>query len=275
MFNQFFGGANNEKISKYAGWSLFLLACFLAVQVITGLKRLGYIGKEIYPQRTIAVSGEGEVFAIPDIASFSFSVVENGKTVAEAQEKADKKIEKALSTLKAKGIEEKDIKTTNYNFYPQYEWEQIVCSELSYPNCPPGKNVLNGYEVNQTITVKVRDTDKAGDLVTRVGAIGASNVSGVEFTIDDREKYVAEAREEAIKKAKENAKKLADDLGVRLGKMLYFNENGDYPRPYYAEGLGGGGMGGDMRASVMPLKADLPVGESRIVVNITITYEIK
>src|SRR3989344_8156349 len=263
MFNQIFSGANNEKVVKYAAWSLFLLACFLAVQVLTGLKRLNYIGKEIYPQRTIMVSGEGETFAIPDIASFSFSVQESGKTVAEAQEKADKKIEKALASLRNAGIEDKDIKTANYNFYPKYEWEQVVCSALNYPNGPPGKNVLDGYEVNQTITVKVRDTDKAGDLVTRVGAIGASSVSGVEFTVDDREKYVAIAREEAISKAKENAKKLADDLGVRLGKMLYFNENGAYPGPYYGSEMGGG-MGGDMRTMVaLPLKADLPVGESR------------
>lgn len=276
MFNQIFGGANNERISKYAGWSFFLLACFLLVQVITGLKRLNYIGKEIYPQRTIMASGEGEVFAIPDIASFSFSIVEKGKTVAEAQEKVDAKIEKALSALKVKSIEEKDIKTTNYNFYPQYEWEQAICSELIYPNCPPGKNVLNGYEVNQTIMVKVRDTDKAGDLVTRVGALGASYVSGVEFTIDDREKYVEMAREEAIKKAKQNAKKLADDLGVRLGKMLYFNENGGYPGPYYGSEMGGGmGGGAPVRSDIMPLKADLPVGESRILSNVSLTYEIK
>lgn len=275
MFNQIFGGVNNEKIAKYSAWSLFLLACFLAVQVVTGLKRLNYIGKEIYPQRTIAVSGEGEAFAIPDIASFSFSVQESGKTVAEAQEKADKKIKKALVALRDKGIEDKDIKTTNYNFYPKYRWDQKPCLEINYPNCPQGNNVLDGYEVNQTIIVKVRDTDKAGDLVTRVGAIGASNVSGVEFTVDDREKYVTMAREEAIAKAKENAKKLADDLGVRLGKMLYFNENGGYPSPYYASEMGGG-MGGDMRSlPAMPLKADLPMGESRIVSNVSLTYEIK
>ena len=120
MFNQIFSGTNSEKVTKYAAWSLFLLACFLAVQVLTGLKRLNYIGKEIYPQRTIMVSGEGETFAIPDIASFSFSVQESGKTVAEAQEKADKKIEKALASLRNAGIEDKDIKTPNYNFYPKY-----------------------------------------------------------------------------------------------------------------------------------------------------------
>lgn len=268
MFNQPTPGSNSEKLVKYGSWSLLLLSCFLLVQVLSGLKKLSYIGKEIYPQRTVMVSGEGEAFAIPDIASFSFSVVETGKTVADAQEKADKKIEKALTSLRESGIEDKDIKTTNYSFYPKYEWEQIVC--ITYP-CPQGKNVLNGYEVNQTITVKVRETDKAGDLVTKIGALGASNVSGVEFTVDDREKYVAQAREQAIIKAKENAKKLADDLGVNLGKMIYFNETGNYPTPYYGEG-----MGGDMmKASVAAPRAELPAGESKITTQVSLTYEIK
>lgn len=273
MFNQMFGGTNSDKVTKYTAWALFILSCFLVVQVLVGLKRLAYIGKEIYPQRTVSVTGEGESFAVPDIASFSFSVIETGKTVAEAQEKADRKIAKALSVLNEEGIDEKDIKTTNYNFYPRYEWQQVYCVQVVGVICPPGNNVLTGYEVNQTITVKVRDTEKAGNLVTRIGAIGASSVSGVEFTIDDREKYASEARKQAIEKAKENARKLEKELGVRFGKLLYFNESG-YPQPYYY-GEMGGGMGGDMRASVPPLKAELPPGENRIVSNVTLTYEIK
>lgn len=270
--NEVFGGANGQRIAKYLMAALLLLTAFLTVEVLQGLKKFGYIGKEIYPQRTIMASGEGEAFAVPDIASFSFSVVENAKTVSEAQKTADAKIARALKSLKDKGIEDKDIKTTNYSFYPKYEWQAASCLETVYPNCPPGKNILTGYEVNQTITVKVRETDKAGDLVTEMGAIGASNISGVEFTVDDREKYVSQAREEAIKKAKENAKKLAKDLGVSLGKMLYFNENGNYPTPYYAEGKGGGM---DMAVSSVPTRAELPVGESKITSNVSITYEIK
>lgn len=271
--NEVFSGENGRRIGKFLAFSLVLLSVFLLVQVLQGLKKMSYIGKEIYPQRTIMVSGEGEAFAVPDIASFSFSVVEVGNTAAEAQGKADVKMAAALAALKDAGIEEKDIKTTNYSFYPNYEWEQVYCAQVVGVVCPSGKNVLKGYEVNQTILVKVRETDKAGDLVTKIGAIKVSNVSGVEFTVDDREKYVAIAREAAIAKAKENAEKLEDQLDINLGKMLYFNENGGYPIPYYAEGLGGGK---DMAASsVAPQRAQLPTGESRIISNVSLTYEIK
>ncbi len=256
--------------SKYVNWAFILLCCFLAVLTLSGLKRLSYIGKEIYPQKTIQAYGEGEAYAIPDIATFSFSVTETGNTVKAAQEKADAKINKTLAVVKDSGIEEKDIKTTSYNVYPKYEWNQIYC--LKAP-CPPGKNVLTGYEVSQTITVKVRDTGKAGDLVTKVGTVGASNMSGLEFALDDKAKYIAQARSEAIAKAKENAKQMAKDLGVKLGDLIYFNETGNYPGPYYAEG-----MGGDMKsmsASVVPQVAQLPTGENKITSQVTITYEIK
>lgn len=273
MFNQIFSGTNAERISKYTAWAIFLLACFLVVQILVGLKKFGYIGKDVYPQRTIMVSGEGEAFAIPDIATFSFSVTENGATVKQAQEKVEAKINAALSDIKEAGIEERDIQTTSYNVYPKYEWQQVYCIQMVGVICPPGRNVLQGYEVSQTILVKVRDTEKAGDLVTRVGATGVSNISGLEFTIDDRDSYVQMAREKAIEEAKVNAKKLADDLGVGLGKMLYFNEVGNYPSPYYAEGMGGA----DMRVSAVAeqVKATLPTGESKITSQVNLTYEIK
>jgi len=272
MFNQFFGEEGAKRVSKWTAISLILLSAFLLVKTVGDLKRLSDIGKEIYPQSTIQVAGSGEAYAIPDIATFSFSVVEIGSTVKQAQEKADTKMNKALSAVRDSGVEDKDIKTTGYNVYPKYEWKTVACSELNYPNCPSGRNMLTGYEVSQTISVKVRDTEKAGDLVTKVGAVGVSNISNLEFSVDEREKYVAEARAEAIAEAKTKAKDLAKQLGVRLGKMMYYNENGVYPYAY-AEGKGGSF---DMAvSSIEPMRAELPTGETKITSDITITYEIK
>jgi len=271
MFNQILGEEGSKRISKWGAISLVLFSLFLLVKIITDLKRLPNVGREVYPQSTIMASGTGEAFAIPDIASFSFTVTEMGESVEAAQGLLDIKITKSLAVLKESGIEEKDIKTTGYNVYPKYEWQQIVC--ITYP-CPQGQNKLIGYEVSQSINVKVREVKKAGDLVSKIGAVNVSNISGVEFTVDDREKYVAKAREEAISKAKTEAKVLAKQLGVRLGKILYYNDNsGGYPGPYYGmEGMGGGG---DIRVSTPTAKTELPQGEAKITANISITYEIK
>lgn len=268
MFNQFFG-EESKKVSKWVVVSLVLFSLFLLVRVLIDFKKLPNIGKEIYPQSTIQVTGKGEAYAIPDIATFSFSVTEASESVESAQKALDEKIAKALGVLKEAEVAEKDIKTTGYNVYPKYEWNEVRC--FAYP-CPVGKNQLVGYEVSQSITVKVREVKKVGDLVSKIGAVNVSNISGVEFTVDNREEYVAKARAEAIAEAKAKAKELAKQLGVRLGKMMYYNDN-NYPY-YYGEGMGGGGK--DMSvSSVAPARAELPQGETKITADVSITYEIK
>lgn len=276
MFNQFFGEEGGKRVSKWIVISLVFLSLFLLVKVIADFKRLPNVGREVYPQSTVMVSGSGEAYAIPDIATFDFSVVESGATVKQAQETVDAKINKALGTIREAGVADKDIKTTGYNVYPKYEYSNTICpqpygmSSGAAVYCPPGKQVLTGYEVNQTITVKVRDTSKVGDLVTKVGALAVSNISGVQFTVDNREQYVAQARAEAITEAKAKAKELAKELGVRLGSIISYNENGNYPIYYSAMGKGGG----DMSVSAAPA-AQLPTGENKITSDVSITYEIR
>lgn len=278
MFEKLFGGDSKMKMFKWGASALFFLSIFLVVEILVDLKKMPSIGDEVYPQSTIMVSGSGEAYAIPDIATFDFSVTEVGKTVKDAQEKVDAKIIKALTAVREAGIEDKDIKTTGYNVYPKYEYQDAICakpeiysySSVSY--CSPSKRILTGYEASQSIAIKVRDTEKAGDLVTQVGASGVSNISGIQFSVDNRDQYVAKARAEAIAEAKAKAKVLAKQLGVRLGKIMYYSENG-YPVYSYAEGKGGGE---DMAiSSITPARAELPTGETKITSEITITYEIK
>lgn len=224
-------------------------------------------------QNTVSVSGKGEIFAKPDIASFSFSVEAEAPDAAAAQKKSADSINTIYAHLKDNGIEEKDIKTSGYALNPKYRWEQGVCTQW---NCPQGKQILEGYQVNQTITVKVRDTATAGDLISNVGEKGATNISGLEFTIDDDEKLKREARELAIKDARENAKKLAEDLGQRLGRMVsYYEDQGGPIYPMYDKGMMG--MGGDAmsaRAEMAP-GPSLPSGENTITSNVTIVYELR
>ncbi len=96
-------------------------------------------------------------------------------------------------------------------------------------------------------------------------------MSGVQFTVDDRDKYIQQAREQAIAKAKNNAKILEKQLGIHLGDIISFNENGNYPI-YYDKAMGMGGA----ESSIAPaVPAQLPAGENKITSNINLTYEIK
>lgn len=259
-----------------------LLAVFLGVKSLNAIKENSKIGQGIYPTNVINVTGKGEVMAIPDTGSFYFSITEEAKTVNLAQEKASKKTNTIIDALKALGIEEKDIKTTSYNSYPKYQYSNSVCpmydsaGGVSMPRyCPPGKEVLVGYEVNQTITVKIRKTADAGSVLTKVGDLGAANISGLSFVIDDLEKVQDEARDKAIEDAKQKAKILAESLGVKLKRIVSFSENGNYPIPYGGYGMGGMELQATKDATVSSVPPELPPGENEIVSNVTITYEIE
>lgn len=217
---------------------------------------------------TISVSGTSEVFARPDIATFSFSVTAEAADPATAQAESAGAINAIMAYLTGEGIEERDIRTSGYYLSPRYEWIQAPCTPLGV--CPPGRQNLAGYTVSQTIEVKVRDTAKAGDLIAGAGSRGATNVSGLSFTIDDEESLKAEAREAAIADAKEKADALARALGVRLVKLISFWEDqGAYPYGYMERAMSSdAGMGGAPVPSI-------PTGENTIRSNVTLIYEIR
>lgn len=271
--NDFFNGldqVSKRRLFNVVLTSITLLGVFLGVRVVSELKQLSYVGKGVYPSNTVAVNGTGEVYAVPDVASFSFSVIEEAKTVKDAQDKATKKMNSILASIKEMGIEDKDVKTTSYNSYPKYEYTQSACS-VNY--CPPGKQVLTGYEVSQTITVKVRKTDDAGTVLTKVGDLGASNISGLDFVVDDMDKAKAEAREKAVADAKAKAEVLSKTLGVKLVKIVSFYESGDAVPPImYAMDSKAMGAGMMETQAVAP---QLPTGENKISSTVTITYELE
>lgn len=253
------------------GWALLtgvmalvLVSVFLTAKTVTEVITWTQ-GQEGYPDSTISVTGEGEVVAVPDVATFNFSVNVTGESVEVAQTEVTKIANEAVAYLKENGVAEKDVKTTGYNAYPRYEYG--VCRGFECDN----NRTLVGYEVTESFEVTVRDTTKAGELLAGVGATGITNVSGLSFTIDDPGKLQEEARSAAVADARAQAEKLAKDLGVSLKDVVSFSEDqgGYYPQPYMARGLGGDTA---MEAAAIP---DLPTGENTVTSRVYITYEIR
>jgi hypothetical protein len=117
----------------------------------------------------------------------------------------------------------------------------------------------------------VRDTTKAGAILSGVGTKGASNVSGISFTVADQNLLESQARAKAIEAAKAKADVLARQLGVSIVRVVAFNENGNYPM-YAAKAM-------DMRTGGAMLESapapELPVGQSKISSDVSVTYEIR
>ena len=256
--------------------ALAMLALFLFVLTVSSLKGISYIGSGVQPTNTINVSGHGEVFAVPDTAEFSATVQETAKDVPTAQTAATTKANAIIDYLKGQGIDAADIQTTDYSISPQYEYQQAACPTVASGSapvyCPPGKQVLTGYQVSETLTVKVRDTSKAGTLLSGVGSKGASQVSGLTFTVADQNAVDAQARDKAIADAKSKADALAQSLGVSLVRIVSFNENKNSPYPIYAKAYG---LGGGVAESAAVPAPDIQTGQNKYTDDVSITYEIQ
>ncbi len=208
---------------------------------------------------TVSFSGEGKILAKPDIAIIDLSVITQDATSKGAQNENSAKTQKITNFLKAQKIAEKDIKTTSYNIYPQYKYPRNDSPEIS------------GYQVSETIEVKIRNLEQTSTIVDGAVTAGANQVNGPNFQIENPEKLKDQARSLAITDAKSKASALRGQLGISLGKIVNFSENtGGYPIIYEKAmplGLGGGG--------VVPPSPALSTGENEITVDVTLTYQIK
>jgi hypothetical protein len=251
---------------------LILLFIALIVYVSAGasnqIKTGKYIGQDVISKNTITVSGEGEIYAKPDLALNTFTVKTEAKTVEKAVADNTTKMNAVIDAMKALGIEEKDLKSTNFSIYPRYEYRPDYSVQTDiWPK--PETRVLVGYQVTQSLEVKIRDIAKVGEAIQKAVDAGANQTGGLQFTIDDSDSLKDQAREEAIKQAKDKAEVLAKQLGVKLTKIINFSEGGYYPQPlYYDNAVSAKGMG---ELSATP---DIQTGENKITVNVSITYEI-
>jgi uncharacterized protein len=256
-------------IQNAAAIALGMLALFLLILAVSSLKEYSFIGSGVTATNTISVDGTGDVFAVPDTATFSYSVTATAKDVTTAQTTVNTSGNTIMDYLKSQGIDDKDIQTTDYSVNPHYDYGQTTVCPNGY--CPPGRQTLTGYDVSETVTVKVRDTKKAGDILSGIGSKGATNLSGLSFTVDDETALQAQARTKAIDDAHTKADELAKELGVSLVRVVGFNENGGGPI-YYAKSMA---MDAGGATAAMAPAPEIATGQNKITSNVSVTYEIK
>lgn len=216
--------------------------------------------------RSFSVSGEGKVVAKPDIATFTFGVVNEGGTdIAALNKENTERGNKIIAFLKGEGVKDEDVKTEQYNISPRYQ-----SSFCRVGVCPPPTIV--GYTVTQSVAVKVRDFSKIGMILSGAVERGANNVSQLNFTIDDPVAVENEARAKAIAQARAKAELVADAGDFSVGRLLGIDEGGF--QPYYAE-KAVRTVAFDSVSMGAPLPApSIEPGSQDVVVNVTLRYEI-
>lgn len=203
---------------------------------------------------TFDVTGEGKVTATPDVAMVTVGIQANAPSVKASQDQINSVINKVSDAVKKLGVDPKDIKTTNYNVNPTFDFNN-------------GQKIT-GYSANTNLQIKVRKMDQANSVIDAATENGANQVGGISFDISDKSKLENEARAKAVSEAKKKATDAAKIAGFKLGRIINYSENsgGISPMPYRA-------MAKDMNIGGVPTRVE--PGSNEITVTVTLSFEIQ
>ncbi len=176
------------------------------------------------PVPQLSANGSGEVMVTPDIAVITIGVTSRAKDASAALSANSADLAKAIDTIKAAGVADKDIATSGFSIDPVYEQADNRPSDR-----PPA---IVGYTVENSVRVTVRDIAKSGALLDAVVAAGANRVNGIAFDISDRKTAENDAIRAAIAEARARATLMADAADLRLVRILSLNAGSSGgPRP--------------------------------------------
>jgi uncharacterized protein len=201
------------------------------------------------------VTATGEVTRVPDVAIISTGVVTKSATAGGAISQAATRMARVRAALKAAGVEDRDIQTSNLSLNPDYRYDN---------NQPPK---LVGYQSSNTVTVRFRDIASSGKIIDALVAEGANQINGPTLTIDKPEAALDEARAQAIRIGRARAELYARSMGQRVVRVVAISESGgSYPVPP---------MPVMMQARAEAASSKIDPGEQKLQVNLAMTFELQ
>jgi uncharacterized protein YggE len=228
-----------------------------ALTLAAGLVAAPALAHDAHPMdRTIVVTGIGEASATPDIAYLNLGVEAEGATAAEALRKNSAQMDATIKLLRDAGVDKKDIQTSSLNVGAKYDY--------SRDNSPPR---IIGYQATNTVSVKLRNLDKAGAIIDKAVGVGANRLDSISFGFADPKPLMNSARKSAVADARDRAGLYADAAGVKLGPVLQISDSftpGPGPIPMM------------MRMEATDAKSvPIAVGETAMSASVTIIYAIE
>lgn len=213
------------------------------------------------PAPRIVVVGEGEAAVSPDLAVVTLSVLREDETARGALDEANKAAADVIAAMKEAGIAARDLQTGGLQINPRYVYPQNGAEEQPR---------IVAYQVTNTLTVRVRDIARVGEIVDRAVTLGVNQGGSIAFTNDDPSAARSEARRRAVNDAIERARTLAEAAGVGLGPVVELSEQ-SYTQPPMPIAASGRAYRMEAQADAVPVEA----GENVYRIQINATFELK
>lgn len=225
----------------------------------------------------LSLSAEGESKRVPDVASFSAGVVTQARTAAEALRANSTEMDRVIGALKQAGIASRDIQTSSISLNPRYSDPerdaQLLARRTGQLYVPPDDTArrIIGYDARNSVEVKVRDLSKMGRVIDTLAEVGANEINGPNFTLDDQSGALDEARASAVAKGRARAELYARAAGLRVGRILSISESGAY---YPVRQIMATGRAASAMAPPPPPPAPVEPGELSLGVNVSMQFEL-
>ena len=209
------------------------------------------------PMARLTVGGQGQATTQPDLATINLGVSTRAATAAEAMAQNAEAQAKVIETLKAEGIEARDIQTSGLNLAPVLDYTD--------DGQPPK---LTGYAAQNSVTVRMRDIAGLGLVLDKLIASGANDISGITFSREDMTATEDKARGKAVADARRRAETMAAAAGMKLGPLMALSDqpvdSGPMPMPRMA-------MAAEAKMGGAPVEA----GELSVVTQVTAVYVLR
>ena len=223
-----------------------LAACLIA----TTLLYAGPAVADTTQPRLLSLSGHGEAKMAPDMAIVDLGALSQAQTAKAALDANTKNMTALMAVLKASGIDDKDIVTSNFSVGPRYDYG-------NNNNQPPK---LIGYDVNNAVTVVVHKIDSLGAILDKAVSAGSNQINGISFTVENPQAQQDDARTQAVQDAVRKAGILIQAANVKLGPIMSMNESGgNVPMPM--------AMAKVARGVAMDAAKPVPVAQGEMVIS--------
>lgn len=208
----------------------------------------------------ITVTAEGQAAVAPDMAVVSMTVLREAETARQALDDTNAAMNAVLEAMKGEGIADRDLQTADFSIQPRWVYPEAKNGVQPNPS-------IVGYQVSNTLSVRVRDLAKLGTVLDTSVTLGVNQGGNIAFTNDKPDETIDAARKDAVARAIAKAKVLAEAAGVGLGRITSISEQ-SYANPPVPM------MRAEFAKAADSGAAPIASGENQYRVSVNITFEI-
>jgi uncharacterized protein len=196
----------------------FAVGCTLLTLLATpSFAQIAVNPNSIQPETTLSITATGDVTRAPDIAYITAGVENEAKTAKESMAANSRSMTGVMKALKAAGVADKDIQTTNFSLNSRYDY--VKESDTS------GHQVLAGYIASNQVTAKVTKLASLGTTLDTLVSAGGNTVNDIRFALDNDKSARDEASRMAMQAAVQRANLYAEAAGYKVARIVTINES--------------------------------------------------